>query len=65
MNMTRKRFIKLLMSRGFSKNTAEYYAKCLNKINIPYKTVFEDEPFINLFWYVLDAVEDPAFNQGR
>ena len=39
--MTRKRFIKLLMSHGASRNEAVELANYYNRRNIPYKRAYE------------------------
>lgn len=41
--MTRKRFIKLLMSHGISRNEAVKIAADYNSRNIPYKTAYVKE----------------------
>lgn len=38
--MTRKRFIKLAMSHGMSRNEAQRNAECLNKSNVPYRFAY-------------------------
>lgn len=38
--MTRKRFIKLLMSKGFSRNEAQEKAVYFNSRHIPYKRAY-------------------------
>lgn len=38
--MTRKRFIKLLMSKGFSRNEAQQKAAFYNSRHIPYKRAY-------------------------
>lgn len=35
--MTRKRFVKLLMSKGYSRDEAQALAEIMNKNKIPYK----------------------------
>lgn len=62
--MTRKRFIKLLMSYGYSRNVAEYFAESVKKMNIPYKDATVSSA-TNLLWYVYEALECPTFYQGR
>ena len=39
--MTRKRFIKLLMSHGVSRNEAVHLANYYNRRNIPYMKAYE------------------------
>lgn len=41
--MTRKRFIKLLMSYGTSRNEAVKIAEDYNSRNVPYKTAYANE----------------------
>ena len=41
--MTRKRFIKLLMSKGYSRNEAVKIAADYNSRNIPYETAYIKE----------------------
>ena len=53
------------MADGYSRNLAEYYANCINKMKFPYKTVAMQESLQSLLWYAIDAAENPAFNQGR
>ena len=38
--MTRKHFIKLLMSKGFSRNEAQHKADYYNSRNIPYERAY-------------------------
>ena len=38
--MTRKRFVKLLMSKGYSRNEAVAMAEYYNYNNVPYKTAY-------------------------
>ena len=41
--MTRKRFIKLMMSYGISRNEAVKTAAAYNSLNIPYETAYVKE----------------------
>lgn len=38
--MTRRRFVKLLMSKGFSRNEAQQKADYYNSCNVPYKRAY-------------------------
>lgn len=42
--MTRKRFMKLLMSRGYERNTAHYYAHKTMKSGYSYQRVYNEFP---------------------
>lgn len=42
--MTRKRFVKLLMSRGFTRNTAHYYVYKTMKSGYSYQLVYNEFP---------------------
>lgn len=42
--MTRKRFVKLLMSRGYERNTAHYYAHKTMKSGYSYQRVYNEFP---------------------
>ena len=42
--MTRKRFIKLLMSRGASRKWASWYASNTRAHGVPYATAWREQP---------------------
>lgn len=46
--MTRKRFIKLLMSYGISRNKSVEYANYYNRRNIPYERAYKKLIFVRL-----------------
>lgn len=49
--MTRKRFIKLLMSYGNSRNKAVKIAADYNSRNVPYKRAYENESMLKPIGY--------------
>lgn len=53
--MTRKRFIKLLMSHGISRNEAVKIAADYNSRNIPYKTAYANESNLKPIGYSFAA----------
>ena len=53
--MTQKRFIKLVMSKGFDRNEANRYAQRANAAGIPYSAAFSG---LMLEFYAADALVD-------
>lgn len=58
--MTRKRFVKLLMAYGYSRNSAQAEAEKVNKRNTPYKKAIKIYKFKNALRYVGKATVNVA-----
>lgn len=63
--MTRKRFIKLLMAQGVTRNDARAVADFYNQCNIPYEKAYENYHLENKMKMALEKLSDACRKAGE